>query len=105
MALCFDHSLYVRFPAHPSVHPEEKGRGETPFTKNISFASVFILAAVLDLIYFTGPTKMSIDFRDILVVFMQFSLSLVICKHLKGLVLIVLIRCVGGFLHKSQTNK
>lgn len=77
MALCFDHSLYVRFLPD---RPEEKGRGETLFT-NVGFASVFILAAVLGFLS-SSLTKMLMSRSNILVLPMQLSVSRKRSEHL-----------------------
>lgn len=78
MALCFDHSLYVRFLPD---RPEEKGRGETLFTTNIGFASVFILAAVLGFLS-SSLTKMLMSCSNILVFPMQLSVPRKRSDHL-----------------------
>lgn len=64
---CMSISLHIL-----PVHPEEKGRGETPFTKNIGFASAFISGCSFRISCNTS-TKMLINFSNILVISMQFS--------------------------------
>lgn len=64
---CMSISLHIL-----PVHPEEKGRGETPFTKNIGFASAFISGCSFRISCNTW-TKMLINFSNILVISMQFS--------------------------------